>query len=166
MLCSYRTGTREYIWLWPLRTSAITNTVLERSSLISLLSLRSCEKLYHKITTLDVKLPEAAKRTFYLIQPMYQKKEKLARTTCGELTYKNMRDKIMRIFGNPSATEDKGRALPVKDECMFGFGRKKYPEGYKKVNSKKKSKGTFQKEGREQKCIHTVNTRKPSRMNP
>ena len=58
---------------------------------------------------------------------MSEENEKLARTTCGVLDYKHMKNTIMKIFGDPCGSEgnEKVEALPIKEECLFGTGRDK-----------------------------------------
>ena len=101
----------------------ISNAVQERT----LISLSSFKKLYHKITTHDMKLLEAVKAFLPNAANVSEENEKLARTTSGQLNYKNMKNKIMKIFGNPSAMEDNGGSLALKEDCIIGFGRMKYP---------------------------------------
>ena len=47
-----------------------------------------------------------------------EENEKLARATIGDLTYANMKDKCMKIFGDWTIKDDNGTP-PIKDECFY-----------------------------------------------
>ena len=49
---------------------------------------------------------------------MSEENERLARTTCGELNYANMKDKVMKIFGDFTTTGTDHPSLPIKQEAM------------------------------------------------
>ena len=50
-------------------------------------------------------LPEGV-QSFFLLNAanVSEENERLARATCGDFTYKNMKSTIQKIFGDPSAT--------------------------------------------------------------
>ena len=80
------------------------------------------DRLYSKIMKHDMKLPEPV-RAYFLLNAvnMSEDNEKLARTTCGDLTYDNMKDKIMKIFGDPTYSENNRCVVPVKQECFVSY---------------------------------------------
>ena len=43
----------------------------------------------------------------------------LAKTTCGELIYDNIKDKIKKIFGGVAGNEKE--FVPIKEECLVGY---------------------------------------------
>ena len=56
-----------------------------------------------------------------------EENEKLARTTCDKLAYKEMKNTLMKIFGEVGVTEGGSGTgiLPIKEECMYGsYSRK------------------------------------------
>ena len=70
-------------------------------------------------------LPEGV-QAFFLLNPtnMTEENEKLARTTAGKLTYSNMKETIMRIFGDPGVVRDKVKAPAIKEKVFYaGYGR-------------------------------------------
>ena len=54
--------------------------------------------------------------------------EKLARAT-AKLEYKDMREKLSRIFGDPGVLEEKGKVPEVKEEVFYGYDKKKFRGG-------------------------------------
>ena len=79
------------------------------------------EFLYNKLKKLDVVLPEGV-QAFFLLKAanVADENERLARTTCGEMTYENMKLCIKKIFGGPtSGGSDGGGAPLVKSEPVF-----------------------------------------------
>ena len=82
------------------------------------------EHLYQKIVRFDMKLPEGVKAYFLLnaanMSPEY---DKLARTTVKELNYAEMKDKVMKIFGDPLMTDDNGGVPQVKTESDVLYNR-------------------------------------------
>ena len=85
------------------------------------------EKFYNKIKKFDMNLPDAVQAYFLLnAANVSDENEKLARTTCGELTYKNMKDTLMKVFGEfgGASVDSSNNALPIKQECMYGSGRR------------------------------------------
>ena len=82
------------------------------------------DQMYHNLTKYEMVLPEGV-RAFFLLNAanLTVDVEKLARATVGELNYKNMKDIVMKICGDPIGSEDSGGAPPVKEEVLFGYGR-------------------------------------------
>ena len=68
---------------------------------------------------MEVKLPEGV-RAFFLVTAgnVSVENEKLARATCGKITYDNMKTAIKKIFGDPAASNG-GGAPAVKSEALF-----------------------------------------------
>ena len=87
------------------------------------------ERLYARIVKYEMELPEAV-RAYFLLNAanMFDEDEKLARTTCGDLKYNNMRDRIMKIFGDPGGKDGGSGSgcVPVKQECLVGFRNNKH----------------------------------------
>ena len=79
------------------------------------------EFLYSKLTKLNVTLPEGVQAYFLLkAANVSDENERLARATCGEMTYENMKLCIKKIFGDPtSGGGDNGGAPLVKSEPVF-----------------------------------------------
>ena len=73
------------------------------------------EHLYYKLTWYKMGLPEGV-QAFFLLNAanMTEENEKLARTTAGKLTYCDMKETIMRIFGHPGAGGDEVKAPTIK----------------------------------------------------
>ena len=86
------------------------------------------DQLYHKVTKYGMELPEGV-QAFFLLKAanIASEYEKLARAT-AKLEYKDMREKLARIFGDPGVLEEKGRAPDVKEEVLYGqdYEKKKY----------------------------------------
>ena len=78
------------------------------------------EQRYHKLKQFRMELPEGV-RAFFLLKAanMSEDSEKLVRAT-AELAYDNMREKIMRIFGEPGLQGASGGIPEVKEEVLFG----------------------------------------------
>lgn len=78
------------------------------------------ESLYHKLGQFDVKLPEGV-QAFFLLNAVNvsEENERLARATCGAMTYANMKQSIQKIFGDPSACGEGSCAPAVKSEPIF-----------------------------------------------
>ena len=77
------------------------------------------EYLYHKLARYEVTLPEGVKAFFVLnAANISEENEKLARATCGVMTYANMKACIQKIFGDPSG-DGHGNAPSVKSEPVF-----------------------------------------------
>ena len=74
-----------------------------------------------------MELPEGVQALFLLKSVnLASESEKLARAT-AKLEYKDMREKLARIFGDPDVLDEKGRAPDVKEEVLYGqaFDRRK-----------------------------------------
>ena len=78
------------------------------------------EHLYQKLTQYKMNLPEGV-QVFFLLNAanMTKENEKLARTTAGKLTYSNMKETIMRIFGDCGAVGDEVKAPAIKEEVVY-----------------------------------------------
>ena len=85
-----------------------------------LVNLLSNMKIYHKLTQYKMDLPEGV-QTFFSLNAanMTKENEKLARITAGKLTYSNMKETIMRIFGDPGAAGDEVKAQAIKEEALY-----------------------------------------------
>ena len=83
------------------------------------------DQRYHKIEKYEMKLPEGV-QAFFLLKAanLTVESEKLARAT-AKLEYKDMREKLARIFGDPGILEGKGVAPEVKEEVFYGYENKK-----------------------------------------
>ena len=77
------------------------------------------ERLYRNIVKYDLKLPEGV-QAFFLLHAanLATDMEKLARTT-AELNFKDMRDKLMKIFGNVSESPGISGTPACKEEVMY-----------------------------------------------
>lgn len=73
------------------------------------------EYLYQKLVKFKIELPEGV-QAFFLLQAanVSEENEKLARTTCLDMTYKHMKEAIRKMFGDSTTTE--GAAPAVKSE--------------------------------------------------
>ena len=78
------------------------------------------EKLYNKTVKYEMKLPEAV-RAYFLLNAtnMTEDNEKLARTTCGELNYQNMKEKIMKVFGRRKWRRTVFTTSQARMSCWF-----------------------------------------------
>ena len=77
------------------------------------------ERRYRDISKFQLQLPEGVKAFFLLnAANLAPDMEKLARAT-AELTYKDMKDKLMKIFGDPSGSEVNGGAPLIKEEALL-----------------------------------------------
>ena len=92
------------------------------------------EHLYHKLTQYKMDLPEGV-QAFFLLNAanMTEENEKLARTTAGKLTYSNMKETIMRIFGDPGAVGDEVKAPAIKEEVFYA--------GYRRGSNRRGGRG-------------------------
>ena len=79
-------------------------------------------------------LPEGV-QAFFLLHAanMTEENEKLARTTAGKLSYSNMKETIMRIFGDPGAVGDEVKAPAIKEEVLYA--------GYQRGSSRRGGRG-------------------------
>ena len=92
------------------------------------------EHLYHKLTQYKMDLPEGVQAFFLLYAAnMTEQNEKMARTTAGKLTYSDMKETIMRIFGDPGAVGDEVKAPAIKEEVLYA--------GYRRGSSKRGGRG-------------------------
>ena len=81
--------------------------------------------LYHKLTQYKMDLTEGVQAFFSLnAANMTEENEKLARTTAGKLTYSDMKETMMRIFGDPGAVGDEVKAPATKQEVLYADYRK------------------------------------------
>ena len=92
------------------------------------------EYLYHKMVRFDIKLPEGVQAFLVLAAAnVSEDNEKLARATCGQMTYANMKGSIQKIFGDPS--NDNNRSAPaIKSEPVFHSDHSEdvhYTSGYR-----------------------------------
>ena len=81
------------------------------------------ERRYRDICRFKLELPEGV-RAFFLLSAanLTHDAEKLARTT-AELNFKDMKDKLMKIFGSPDSHSDGGGGVPlVKEEAFVADG--------------------------------------------
>ena len=77
------------------------------------------ETLHDKLVKLDIDLPQGVQAFFLLTAAnVSDEKESLARTTCGDMTYDNMKKCLQKIFNDPSAV-DNNIAPPIKCEPAF-----------------------------------------------
>ena len=80
------------------------------------------EKRYNKIARYDMKLPEGV-QAFFLLKAanLNDETEKLARAV-SSLEYKDMREKIQKIFGDPGILSNKEEVPIVKEDVLYGEG--------------------------------------------
>ena len=93
----------------------------KRSSGMSIVEfVTSFEKYYHDIKKYEMVLPEAV-LAFMLLNAanISEENEKLARATIADLTYDNMKEKIMRIFAENSDSRDCAPEVKVEPEDVF-----------------------------------------------
>ena len=77
------------------------------------------EYLYHKMGRFEIRLPEGVQAFLVLAAAnVSEDNEKLARATCGVMTYANMKASIQKIFGDPS-NDSNGSAPAIKSEPVF-----------------------------------------------
>lgn len=78
------------------------------------------EYIHHKLGKHSVTLPEGV-QAFFLLNAanVSEENERLARATCGTLTYANMKACIKKIFGDPAACGNDGSAPAIKSEPVF-----------------------------------------------
>ena len=99
------------------------------------------EQLYSKLVKYEMELPDAVQAYFLLSAAnMSEDNEKLARTTCTKLDYTHMKNTLMKIFGDPSGTDEHNSGvLAVKEECFYGKNRSN--KTYKKYKFEVGDKG-------------------------
>ena len=77
------------------------------------------EYLYQKLTVHNITLPEGVQAFFLLTAAnISEDKERLARTTCPDMTKDGMKLTIQKIFGDPASAENKG-SVAIKQEPAF-----------------------------------------------
>ena len=83
------------------------------------------EQKYQKLIKYKMELPEGV-RAFFLLKSanLTEESEKLARAT-AELNYEDMRDKVMKIFGDPGVLTERDRVPEVKEEVLYGYNSSK-----------------------------------------
>ena len=92
------------------------------------------ELLYHKLGTFSVELPEGVQAFFLLTAAnISEEYEKLARATCKEMSYKEMKATILKIFADPAAGNSHDESVPsIKCEPVFKVShRGGYRGGYR-----------------------------------
>ena len=67
------------------------------------------DKVYNKLLKHDMALPEAVKAYFLSATNMSEENDKLARTTCGVLNCKHMKNTVSKIFDNPCGKEENSK---------------------------------------------------------
>ena len=78
------------------------------------------EALYHTLDVYGVQLPEGVQAFFVLnAANVDEESERLARVTCPQLTYADMRQTILKIFSDPSANTEDEKTPAVKVEPVF-----------------------------------------------
>ena len=80
----------------------------------------SYETLYHRLDEFNVRLPEGVQAFFVLTAAnVDEESERLARVTCPQLTYQDMKNTLLKIFSDPSASSDDSKIPAVKTEPVF-----------------------------------------------
>ena len=72
-----------------------------------------------------------------------EKNGKLAKTICGVLEYKHMKNSVIKIFGNPCGSKRNSNVdpLPIKEECFLDASIDRYqPNDTKKEEERKYEK--------------------------
>ena len=78
------------------------------------------ESLYHQLEEFDMKLPEGVQAFFVLTAAnISEENERLARVTCPELKYAEMKETLLRIFADPGATGGSEQVPAVKVEPIY-----------------------------------------------
>ena len=97
------------------------------------------DQKYREIKKYNMELPDGV-QAFFLLKSanISQESEKLARTT-AKLEYTDMREKLMRIFGDPGVLSESGAVPEVKQEALYGSytsrGRGRFRGGYRGSSS-------------------------------
>ena len=74
----------------------------------------------NKLSKLNIVLPEGVKAFFLLTAAnVSEDSERLARTTCGAITFENMKECIRKIFNDTGGALDNCAAPPIKSEPLF-----------------------------------------------
>ena len=83
------------------------------------------ETLYHKLDQYKMHLPEGVQAFFVLTAAnVDEESERLARVTCPELTYEEMRNTLLKIFCDPSASSEESKAPAIKSEPVFNLSHR------------------------------------------
>ena len=102
------------------------------------------EHLYSKLLKFEIKLPEGVK-AFFLLKAanVSEENERLARATCGAMTYDNMKESIKKIFGDTASGGGDVGAPSVKSEPVFQSGHEdvNYTSGFRNLRGKGRGKG-------------------------
>ena len=79
------------------------------------------EHLYYKLGTFNIVLPEGVQAFFLLTAAnISEEYEKLARATCKEMKYDEMKSTILKIFSDPAAGNSSDEPAPsIKSEPVF-----------------------------------------------
>ena len=106
------------------------------------------ERRYNRLVQFKMELPEGV-RAFFLLKAanMTEDSEKLARAT-AKLEYNDMKDKVMKIFGDPGMREDSGGVPVVKEEVMYGYGYRSGDRGSTRGNFRGGYRGRGYRGGR------------------
>ena len=77
------------------------------------------EQLHTKVSEFKMVLPDGV-RAFFILRAanITSDNDKLVRTTASELSYGQVKDKLKKVFGNFSGSDDDD-CLPVKEEVMY-----------------------------------------------
>ena len=100
------------------------------------------EELYRKLGTFDIKLREGVQAFFFLTASnISDEYEKLARATCGNMKYKDIKQTILKIFSDPAAGNTSDEPVPsIKSEPIYKvshnyrggvYNRGEYRGGYR-----------------------------------
>ena len=102
------------------------------------------EHLYSKLKKFEVELPVGV-QAFFLLKAanLSDENERLARATCGEMNYANMKKSLMNIFGDPASGAGDNGAPSVKSEPVFQSGHEdvNYTSGYRNWRGRGRGKG-------------------------
>ena len=78
------------------------------------------DQRYHRVKMYGMELPEGV-QAFFLLKAanLNAESEKLAHAI-AKLEYNDMREKIMKIFGDPGVLDENGSVPLVKEEVLYG----------------------------------------------
>ena len=109
----------------------------KRSSGMSLTDFFSrYEFLYNRLIKFKIDLP-AGVQAFLLLNAcnISEEKESLARTTCGALTYDEMKETLKKIFGDVASSESSAPAIKTEPESVNivnrGYNKNNFPNRYR-----------------------------------
>ena len=78
------------------------------------------ESNFHKLGMFNIKLPEGVQSFFVLkAANITEENERLARVTCPELKYANMKETLLKIFSDPSSSIGDENVPAVKIEPVY-----------------------------------------------